>query len=67
MRKTIFEGYGIAVATENDRYFISFDSGESSGSKLMSFEVSEYEALKAMESEGSAYEVILRRQRNTSK
>ena len=57
--KKIFTGYGCEIFETDGRYFIRYDSGESSGSSLLESEISSDEVEKAKLSERDAYEVIL--------
>ena len=62
--KNIFSDYGCEITQKNaNTFFISYDSGESAGSHLMTHQISIDEAKKAMQSEIDAYEVILECQR----
>lgn len=60
----IFENYGCRILLKNERYFIQYDSGESSGSRLIENEISYEQALVAMKSEMDAYRIILAAERN---
>lgn len=59
MIKKIFGGFGYEIIKRGDAYFISYDSGESAGSKLKENEISLADVKKAMKSEKNAYEVIV--------
>ena len=63
MEKLVFEGYGCQIFNRKGRYFISYDSGESSGSRQIENEITSEELEQAMRSEQDAYDVILNAQR----
>jgi hypothetical protein len=55
----LFSGYGCTVIERNERFYIQYDSGESSGASLVENEITAEEIEKAKKSEQDAYEVIL--------
>jgi len=60
MKKRVFEGYGCEIVERSGEYFIRYDSGESSGSKILEKPISFADIQKVMLSEKDAYQVILR-------
>ena len=55
----IFSGFGCTVLERNGRFYIQYDSGESSGASLMENEIVSDEVEKARKSEQDTYEVVL--------
>jgi hypothetical protein len=55
----VFSDYGCTIYKRDGRYFIQYDSGESSGGLLIENEITIVEVDKARISEKDAYEVIL--------
>lgn len=60
MEHKIFDDYGCVILNRDGEIFIRYDSGESSGSRLIEKKISIEDAQKAMLSEHDAYELILR-------
>jgi len=56
----IFSDYGCKIFERRGKYFIQYDSGQSSGASLLEYEISPEEVNKAKRSEMDAYEVILK-------
>ena len=56
----IFSNYGCEVFIEDDKYYVFYDSGESSGSHLVKKQISKNDFEKIKKSEEDAYEVLLR-------
>ena len=61
----VFSDFGCTILKRDGRYFIRFDSGQSSGGQLMENEITIAEADKARNSEQDAYEVILAAENRT--
>ena len=59
MEKRIFEGFGCTIIERDGKFFVRYDSGESSGSRTVENRITSDECTKAMKSERDAYEVIL--------
>lgn len=55
----IFSNFGCEIHECGDRFFISYESGESAGSQLIEKEITIAEVRRAIVSEKAAYEVIL--------
>jgi hypothetical protein len=58
-KKLIFSDFGCEIHESDGRFFISYESGESAGSKLIEQEITVVEVRRAIVSEKAAYEVIL--------
>jgi hypothetical protein len=55
----IFSNFGCEIHECNYKFFISYESGESAGSKMVEQEITIAEMRRAIVSEMAAYEVIL--------
>jgi len=62
MEHKIFDDYGCVILKRDGELFICYESGESSGSRLIEKRISIEDAEKAMLSEKDAYELILKLQ-----
>jgi hypothetical protein len=58
-KKLIFSDFGCEIHERDGKFFISYESGEAAGSKLIEQEITVAEVRRAIVSEKAAYEVIL--------
>jgi hypothetical protein len=62
MMTLIFSNYGCEVFMEDNKYYVCYDSGESSGSQLIKKHISKDDFEKIKKSEKDAYAVLLKLQ-----